>query len=149
MLLAGDGPLREELEALARSVSPDGRIKFLGHVSDVRAVLHAADIYALPSEEEAFGLALVEAMACELVCVATRSTGPREIIENGKTGFLVDKSDEGLLEGLRKALALSPAERESMTAAARQKTIETFDAHRALAQRLACLEIDQAGQNVA
>jgi glycosyltransferase involved in cell wall biosynthesis len=143
LLLAGDGPLRGELEALARSVDPNGRVRFLGHISDVRTALHAAEFYALPSDREGFGIALVEAMACKLICLATDIIGPREIIKNGTNGFLVDPSYEGVLAGLRRALALSREERERMGTCARQTVMESFRLEDSVANALACMGIEQ------
>lgn len=144
-IFTGDGPLRRELEITARSLDSDGRVKFLGHVSDVRPVLHAADVYVLSSNEEGFGIALVEAMACRLICIATRTDGPSEIIEDSVNGFLVEPSEEGVVTGLRKALALTPAERERMSARARQTAVEKFSLQSAVAKALARLGIDHAG----
>src|SRR5262249_48366439 len=111
LMLAGDGPLRAELE---RSIDtlPNRRIKILGHVDDVTSILQASDIYVLPSDNEGFGIALIEAMATKLVCVATRTAGPDDIIEDGENGFLVDLSYEGVLSGLEKAIEMSPSERD-------------------------------------
>ncbi len=94
LLLTGDGPLRDHLKRLAQGVNNHKNIRFLGYVEDVCPVLRASDIYVLPSDEEGFGLALAEAMACELVCVATKTIGPSEIIENGVNGFLTDLTYE-------------------------------------------------------
>jgi glycosyltransferase involved in cell wall biosynthesis len=149
MLLTGKGGSREELEALSRSVDSGGRIRFVGHVPDVRLALHASDIYALPSDEEGFGIALVEAMACGLICVATRTTGPSEIIQHERNGFLVGRSFEGLLDGLQMALALNHHERDSMARAARRTVLEKFRLEDAVARGLACLEIEQAGMGIA
>src|SRR6185437_15886157 len=99
-------------------------IRFLGYVADVCPMLRASDIYALPSDEEGFGLALAEAMACELICVATKTIGPSEIIEDGVNGFLTDLSYEGVLKGLDRALSLDIEERPAMGRRARQRIID-------------------------
>lgn len=144
LLLAGDGPERRQLQTMARSADYDGRIKFLGHLVDIRPALHAADIYVLPSDVEGLPLALLEAMACGLVCVATEIVGPKEVIQEGATGFLVDKTVEGVLEGLRKALALGPAGRQRMGVEAREAVVKRFSLARAVAQGLESLGIEQA-----
>ena len=90
LILTGDGPLRDELRTLAQAVDNGERIRFLGYVEDVCPVLQASDIFVLPSDEEGFGIALVEAMACKLVCVSTKTVGPSEIIAHGQNGFLTD-----------------------------------------------------------
>ena len=87
---------------------------FLGHLDDVSPAVKASDIYVLSSCTEALGIALLEAMSCKLVCVATRTTGPSEIIEDGENGFLVHPSDSGILNGLRAALKLGQEQRELM-----------------------------------
>jgi glycosyltransferase involved in cell wall biosynthesis len=142
LLLTGDGPLRDELKSLAQSLSNGENIRFLGHVDDVCSILRASDIYVLPSDEEAFGIALVEAMACELVCVATRTVGPSEIIEDGLTGFLTDLSYDGILKGLDRVLRLGHKEREAIGNRARQRVVDNFRVEEAVAKGLAFMEIN-------
>jgi glycosyltransferase involved in cell wall biosynthesis len=144
LLLTGEGPLHDELANLACSVHRGEKIRFLGHVEDVCSVLRGSDIYVLPSDEEGFGIALVEAMASKLVCVATRTVGPSEIIEDGRTGFLVDRSYEGVVEGLERALGLGCAGREGMGSRARQRVLKDFRVEDAAAKGLAFLEIKRA-----
>jgi glycosyltransferase involved in cell wall biosynthesis len=144
LLLTGDGPLREELKALAQSVHQSEKIRFLGHVEDVCPILQASDVFVLPSDEEGFGIALVEAMACGLVCVATKTVGPCEIIEDGRNGFLTDRSYDGVLEGLHRALSLGPTERDALGSCARQKVVENFRVEDAVSKGLAFLEINPA-----
>jgi glycosyltransferase involved in cell wall biosynthesis len=144
LLLTGDGPLRDELKSLAQSVNNCENIRFLGFVEDVCPVLQASDVYVLPSDEEGFGIALVEAMACQLVCVATKTVGPSEIIEDGRNGFLTDLSYEGVLEGLHQALTLGHNEREVMGSRARRKVLDNFRVEEAAAKGLAFMEINPA-----
>ena len=144
LLLTGDGPLRDELETLAHSVNNREKIRFLGHVEDVCAILQASDIYVLPSDEEGFGIALVEAMACELVCVATKTVGPSEIIEDGQNGFLADLTYDGVLQGLQQALRLGHKERQAIVSRARQRVLENFRVEEAVAKGLAFMEINPA-----
>jgi glycosyltransferase involved in cell wall biosynthesis len=143
LLLTGDGPLRDELQSLARSVNNSRNIKFLGHVKDVGPILQASDIYVLPSDEEGFGIALVEAMACELVCVATRTIGPSEIVEDGVTGFLTERSDNGVLQGLDQALRLNVRERETIGNRARQRVLDNFRVEEFAVKGLAFMEINR------
>jgi glycosyltransferase involved in cell wall biosynthesis len=144
LILTGDGPLREELETLARSANSHERIRFLGYVEDVRSILHASDLYALPSDEEGFGIALVEAMACKLLCVSTKTVGPIEIIQDGRNGFLTDLSYEGVLEGLRRALQLKEEQRQMIAHLARQTVVDNFSVEKSVKNGLTLLEIDQA-----
>src|SRR6202040_3062953 len=68
-------------------------VLFLGKQDEVQDKLAAADIMLMPSELESFGLAALEAMACEVVPVATRVGGVPEVIEHDKSGFLADVGD--------------------------------------------------------
>ena len=142
LLLTGDGPLRDELKSLARSVNHRENIRFLGHVEDVCAILRASDIYVLPSDEEGFGIALVEAMACELVCVATKTVGRSEIIEDGLNGFLIELTYDGVLKGLHQALRLGHKERAAIGNRARQRVVDNFRVEEAAAKGLAFMEIN-------
>jgi glycosyltransferase involved in cell wall biosynthesis len=144
LLLTGDGPLRDELKGLAQSVNNHENIRFLGYVEDVGPVLRASDIYVLPSDEEGFGLALAEAMACELVCVATKTVGPSEIIEDGVNGFLTDVTDDGISKGLERAIRLGNEERQVMGHRARQRVVDNFGVEEAVAKGLAFMKIDPA-----
>ncbi len=144
LLFTGDGPLRDELKDLAQTFNCRENIRFLGHVEDVRAILRASDIYVLPSDEEGFGIALIEAMACELVCVATKTIGPCEIIENGRNGFLTERTYEGVLTGLYQALKLGQKERAAIGNCARQRVLEKFRVEDSVAKGLAFMEISKA-----
>jgi glycosyltransferase involved in cell wall biosynthesis len=144
LLLTGDGPLRDELKGLAQSVNNRENIRFLGHVEDVCAILRASDIYVLPSDEEGFGIALAEAMACELVCVATKTIGPSEIIEDGINGFLINPTYDGVLKGLDQALRLGTEERQAIGKRARQRVVNNFRAEEAAAKGLAFMKINAA-----
>ena len=148
LLLTGDGPLRDELHNLAKSVNNSANIRFLGHVDDVGPILQASDIYVLPSDEEGFGIALVEAMACKLVCVATRTIGPSEIVEDGVTGFLTERSGNGILQGLDQALRLNVRERETIGNRARENVLEKFRVEEAALKGLAFMEINRVEEDV-
>ena len=142
LLLIGDGPLKKQVVDLVESSGYRQRIRFLGHLDDVVSALQASDIFTLPSESESLGLALLEAMASELVCVATRTMGPTEIIEPDKNGLLVDISSAGVVEGLRKALELNAHERSVIGRRARQTVLERFRVDDAVRKKLALLGID-------
>ena len=87
-VLIGDGPVRADVE---RQVAADGlaaHVEFVGEQQDLVPWLSACDVFLLPSAQESFGLAALEAMACEVPVVAFRVGGLPEIIEDGTTGFL-------------------------------------------------------------
>jgi glycosyltransferase involved in cell wall biosynthesis len=117
------GPLQEDVEKMVSESPAQSRIRLVKFQTDSSLVLKASDIYVLSSNDEGFGIALIEALATALMCVATDGPGPRDIIANGINGFLVEASDEGVLGGIQRALALNPIERERLAAQAR-KTVE-------------------------
>lgn len=93
LLLIGDGPQTAEAFSLARALNVAGDVKYLGNRDDVDEILCAADVFLLPSNYEAFGLAALEAMACGVPVVASRVGGVPELIDDGRTGFLVAPDD--------------------------------------------------------
>ncbi len=93
LLLRGDGPDRPMAEWLARDRGIHDRVIFLGKQDRVHEKLGIADLMLLPSELESFGLAALEAMASEVVPVATRVGGVPEVIEDDVTGFLCEVGD--------------------------------------------------------
>ena len=93
LLLMGDGPDRSRAEWLAVQKGIHQDVLFLGKQDNVGEKLAIADVMLLPSELESFGLAALEAMACEVVPVATRVGGIPELVEHGKSGYLADVGD--------------------------------------------------------
>jgi len=93
LLLIGDGPDRSRAEWLAVQKGIHNDVLFLGKQDEVHEKLALADLILMPSELESFGLAALEAMACEVVPIATRVGGVPEVIEHGKSGFLADVGD--------------------------------------------------------
>jgi glycosyltransferase involved in cell wall biosynthesis len=88
-IIAGDGPRRLELERVAATLGIGSRVRFIGHVDDVASLLASSDMFVLPSRSEAFPNSLIEAMAAGLPIVATRVGGILELVENQRTGVLV------------------------------------------------------------
>ncbi len=93
LLLIGDGPDRSVAEWLAVQKGIHNDVLFLGKQDQIYEKLAIADIMLMPSELESFGLAALEAMACEVVPISTRAGGVPEVIEHGKTGYLADVGD--------------------------------------------------------
>jgi glycosyltransferase involved in cell wall biosynthesis len=104
--------------------------------AELPALLSTADVFALASVGEQFGLVLVEAMACEVPAVAVDRFGPREIVADGETGWLVEPDDVGGLAAALHHAIDHPAERARRGARARAVAIERYG-WPALAQRLA------------
>ncbi|MBM4393839.1 MAG: glycosyltransferase, partial [Deltaproteobacteria bacterium] len=91
--IAGAGPLRAELEALAAPLG--GRVRFLGAVDDLEPLLATADVFVHPSVEEAAGSVIIEAMAAGVPVVATTAGGQPELV--GEAGILVPPGNPGAL----------------------------------------------------
>ncbi|MBT9393914.1 N-acetyl-alpha-D-glucosaminyl L-malate synthase BshA [Hymenobacter sp. NST-14] len=88
LLLVGDGPDRPRIEKLCRDIGLCNDIRFLGKLEAVEEVLSIADLFLMPSEKESFGLAALEAMACEVPVVSTNAGGIPELNEHGITGMV-------------------------------------------------------------
>jgi len=99
LLLIGDGPDRSQAEWLTVQKGIHEQVVFLGKQDRVNEKLALADIMLLPSELESFGLAALEAMACEVVPLATNVGGIPEVIEHGKSGYLADVGDVKTMAG--------------------------------------------------
>ncbi|MBD3628726.1 N-acetyl-alpha-D-glucosaminyl L-malate synthase BshA [Cyclobacterium sp.] len=90
LLLVGDGPERDKMERLCRQLGTCEDIRFLGKLEAVEEVLSVADLFLMPSEKESFGLAALEAMACEVPLLTSNVGGIPELNINGETGFLCE-----------------------------------------------------------
>ena len=128
LALAGpDGPTKE-FEARAREVGLWDRIDL--HIfPDLRGLAKLyrnAAAFVLASDEEGFGVTVVEAMASGTPTVSTRSGGPNDIIEDGTDGFLVDRDDAGALADRLHRLTADPSLNASMRASARDKALERY-----------------------
>ncbi len=141
LLLTAYGPLTEEIEKAVPNYAAFRRVKLVGFQEDPTAVLKASDIYVLASDDEGFGIALVEALATGLLCVATNGPGPRDIIANGENGFLVEANVDGVMLGLQRALSLQPDERERLVQFARKTVEDRFEIGAAIQTALEAMEI--------
>lgn len=130
--LAGDGPLRNELAALARACGAESRIHLLGRVDDMPTFLCGLDVFALTSDSEAHPNALLEAMACGLPCVATGVGGVTEALDNGQAGVLVPPGDRDALVRALAELFDQPQRRHALAHAARDRACLQFSLERML-----------------
>ncbi|WP_407363167.1 glycosyltransferase [Pseudomonas luteola] len=125
VLIAGDGPLKKELQALTKSLGLDNCITFLGIRNDIPNLMSACDVFSLSSAWEGFGLVVAEAMACERVVVATDCGGVAEVL--GSTGFIVPpKNSIALAESLYAALALTDAQKAELGFRARERIKDKY-----------------------
>jgi glycosyltransferase involved in cell wall biosynthesis len=135
LCLVGDGPERAALEARARALGIDGRVRFAGARADVAPWLRAADLFVLPSRTEGLSVALLEAMACGLPVVATDVGATREAA--GPDGAVV--VPPGRPDALAAALAtvLRDAGRaRALGAAARARAVAGFGIEAVAARHL-------------
>ena len=93
LVMIGDGPDRAPAEELARKRGVEKDVIFLGKQNGIREKLGQADLFLLPSQLESFGLAALEAMACEVPVIATNTGGVPEVVEHGRDGYLVEPGD--------------------------------------------------------
>jgi len=93
LVLIGDGPDRGAAEYLVRKKKLQKDVFFLGKQNAVYEKLAAADLFLLPSQLESFGLAALEAMACEVPVIGTNTGGMPEVVEHGVDGYLVEPGD--------------------------------------------------------
>ncbi|MFH1841761.1 MAG: glycosyltransferase family 4 protein [bacterium] len=109
LLLAGDGPLRQELTRWQASLLFPDRVELLGYMEPAEQFLQRLSVLVMPSHEEGFGLAAAEASACGLPVVATRTSSLPEIVRHGETGLLVPPRDPGALAQAIRQLLHDPA----------------------------------------
>jgi N-acetyl-alpha-D-glucosaminyl L-malate synthase BshA len=123
LLMVGDGPERDATARFAATVGVADRVHFVGEQEEVRPLLSIADVFLLPSAQESFGLAALEAMACKVPVVASRVGGLPEVIQHGVNGFLHPPDDLDAMA--RSALELLTDEAlHDRVAAAALETVE-------------------------
>jgi L-malate glycosyltransferase len=93
LLLVGDGPERIRIESLCRELGTCDDIRFLGKLDQIEEVLSVSDLFIMPSEKESFGLAALEAMACEVPVISSNAGGLPELNINGQSGFMSNVGD--------------------------------------------------------
>lgn len=127
LFLVGDGPERETIEQTVRAQQLQNHVRLLGRRDDVRQLLAAADAVLLTSRMEGISLALIEAMAAGVPCVATDVGGNSEVVAHGATGYLVSEHTETIAGHLAR-LAADRELRQQFGQAARGRAQECFDA---------------------
>lgn len=126
LLMVGDGPDLDRAVGLARSLGVDERVHFLGEQDQVCSLLSISDAFLLPSAQESFGLAALEAMACDVPVVASRVGGLPEVVQHGETGFLHAPDDLGSMAASAIALLTDAALHARIADAARRTVRAKF-----------------------
>ena len=125
LLLVGDGPERMRIEEACRQSDFSHDVRFLGKLEAVEEVLSVADLFIMPSEKESFGLAALEAMACQVPVISTNVGGLPELNVNGETGYLCDVGDvEDMAAKSIKILDAKNLQKFKDAALARAKTFD-------------------------
>ncbi|MEJ2888004.1 glycosyltransferase [Actinomycetospora aeridis] len=127
VLVAGDGPLRAEVEAAASDLG--GRVRFLGYRTDVAPLMAASDVVVQPSDYDALPTTLIQALAAGRPVVATAVGGIPEIVTPGE-GVLVPAGDATAVAGALRDLLADPGRRRALGVAARARYEAAFDADR-------------------
>lgn len=130
LLIVGDGPELGTAYRLGRQLGISHLVDAVGAQEEVMPLLSIADVFLLPSAQESFGLAALEAMACEVPVVASRVGGLPEVIEDGVTGFLHPPDDLDAMAESAIALLRDRKRHATIARAARARVCEKFSAER-------------------
>ncbi|HTF89173.1 MAG TPA: N-acetyl-alpha-D-glucosaminyl L-malate synthase BshA [Planctomycetota bacterium] len=126
LVLVGDGPDQAECRRLVAELGLSSRVVFLGERDAIPELMAPADVFALSSREESFGLSALEAMACGTPVVSTDAGGVREVVEHGVSGLLSPVDDlQAFSSHLRQLLSDTQAARR-MGIAAREQAVSRF-----------------------
>ena len=127
---SGDGQALSVEDVLRERVARGdlaGRVIMTGRVDNVEDYLRASDVFAFPSVFEGLGLSLIEAQACGLACVASRTGGIVDVVEDGKTGLLVSPGQVDELAAALRDLLTDEARRTALGTAGRVRAVRDFD----------------------
>ena len=142
LIMIGDGPERSPAERRLRELGLEGRVAFLGKQEHFVELLAASDVFLLPSEQESFGLAALEALSCGVPVVATAIGGIPELVEVGETGLLSPLGDVELMARHVLSLVSDRTRWAAFSRRARERVLERFrlapaiDRYEALYRRL-------------
>jgi glycosyltransferase involved in cell wall biosynthesis len=137
VVIAGEGPLRGDLEAQARALWLQGSLHMPGRVDDLPGWFSSAEVLCMPSLEEGLGTSVLDGMAVGLPVVASRAGGIPEMVRDDVEGILVPPADPAALADALARLLLDPALRARMSAAARRRVDEAFHVDRMVDETLA------------
>ncbi|HTP80556.1 MAG TPA: N-acetyl-alpha-D-glucosaminyl L-malate synthase BshA [Bacteroidota bacterium] len=133
LILIGDGPDRSQAELLCRELGIQQNVKFLGKQVDIVPVLASADLFLMPSQSESFGLAALEAMACEVPVISSSVGGLPELQIHGQTGYIAEIGDIDRMARYSVELLSNPAKHRHFAEAARKRATE-FESSRIVTQ---------------
>jgi N-acetyl-alpha-D-glucosaminyl L-malate synthase BshA len=134
LMLVGDGPDLAPALDRARALGVSKQVESVGEQDQVVPLLSISDLFLLPSEQESFGLAALEAMACGVPVVASRVGGLHEVIDHGASGFLHDLEDLQGMADSGVALLTDPGLHARIARAGRQTVVERYCRDRVVPQ---------------
>jgi L-malate glycosyltransferase len=134
LVLVGEGPMLREAKELAIQLGVQQHVRYLGKQLDIVSILGCSDVLLFPSESESFGLAPLEAMACEIPVVATRAGGIPEVVTHNVNGFLADIGDVDTMARHAVDLGKSREMRIHMGKAGRKSAEASFHPNRIVPQ---------------
>ena len=134
LIMVGDGPHRRPAEDLAKELKVDDRVCFLGKHDSIAEIVQHSDLFFLPSKNESFELAALEALSCGVPVIASTAEGIPEVVQHGVTGYLSDVGDvESMAKNAIKLLS-DEALYSKFSRAAREQVLQNFE-HEALITR--------------
>jgi N-acetyl-alpha-D-glucosaminyl L-malate synthase BshA len=140
LIFVGDGPELSAVRYRAEQLGIKGDVTFVGKQSNIADYLGIADVFLLPSELESFGLAALEAQACEVPVIATRIGGIPEVVGDGETGFLSDVGDVDKMTADTLRLLGDEEMRRNFGERGRKNAIERYSTEKIIPQYIAFYE---------
>jgi L-malate glycosyltransferase len=140
LIMVGDGPERAAVNHHAKTLGVGNDTIFVGKKANIADYLGVSDIFLLPSELESFGLAALEAHACELPVIATRIGGIPEVVNDGETGFLSDVGDVEKMADDTLNLLRDDEMRQAFGVRGRELAVERYSTQKIIPQYIAFYE---------
>ncbi|MDN4526735.1 glycosyltransferase family 4 protein [Fictibacillus fluitans] len=137
LLLAGEGPLLEECRKLAKDKKVEDKVEFLGYQKDILPFLNVSDLAVASSLREGLPVNILEAMACGLPVLANKNRGHHDLIQNNKTGWMVETQHAAEYVRKIRLLASNPELRKRLGANGRSVVLEKFSITKVLAEKTA------------
>ncbi|MGH9801015.1 MAG: N-acetyl-alpha-D-glucosaminyl L-malate synthase BshA, partial [Blastocatellia bacterium] len=132
LVMCGDGTERAAAEKLAQEYGLTDEVIFAGQVPNIADYLSVADLLLVPSETESFGLAALEAMACEVPVIATRVGGLPDVVLNGENGYLVGLGDTGAMAERAIEILSDESKQRAFGRRGRKWAVENFNTERVI-----------------
>ncbi len=140
LVMVGDGPELSAVRYRAEQLELNGDVMFVGKQANIADYLGVADVFLLPSELESFGLAALEAQACEVPVVATRIGGIPEVVTDGETGYLSDVADVEKMSADALTLLRNEELRRAFGEKGRELAIQRYSTDKIIPQYIAYYE---------